>query len=168
MDQQAIEAKKEEQRSRTQRLREQQLAAQELMLQPYRQALAAKGDLASKAQFFHKKEWKAAGGRTFAVVAPDGDALRTAAIKLLSGGQEVGVEVVIGISHVNTHAGDTYNKKVGRIVATSKLQPVIMKLRAANVYENVQHFSLILGKLNLEFSIEKNPSLPRFVQAWES
>lgn len=107
-------------------------------------------------QYFHDKYH----GRTYAFVAPDGDELRAAAMKLLGDGKELAVKLMVGVSKVNKDEGDQYNKRVGRAVSRSKLSTITMKLHSASLSEGHQTFTLTLDKLTVWMTIQKNPNVP--------
>lgn len=113
-------------------------------------------------QFFHA----VAEGRTYAVIPPDADELRTAAMKLLGGGSEVAVNIKVGIARVNAAAGDVYNRKVGRAVSTYKLTGMVMRLKASQITEGRQAFYLELDNLHIHLHVEKK-LFPKFIQAFE-
>lgn len=153
MDQNAINEKKARRALLNKQNSERRRAEQDALIAAYPPAAAAVGQ---EVQFFHDMYH----GKTVAVVAPTGDELRAAAMRLLGNGKEIAINVMLGEAQVNALAGDQYNRRIGRAVSTSKMSLVSMKLSSANIYENVQHYTLELGKLSLDFTIQKNPNVP--------
>lgn len=153
MDQVDIEQKKQRKSDLNKAAAAARKQVEDMLVAGYPPAASAVGQ---EVQFFHDKFH----ARTYAIVAPTGDELRGATMKLLGGGKEVAVLLQVGISQVNLDEGDQYNKRIGRCVSSSKLSTISMKLRAANVYENIQHYTLELGKTMIQFSIQKNPNVP--------
>jgi len=153
MDQNTLDEKRQRRSELNKQNAERRKAVEDAMVAQYPPAPGAVG---KEVQFFHDRFY----GRTYAVVAPDGDTLRAAAMRLLGGGKEVVVNVMLGVSSLNVEENDQYNKRIGRAVASSKLSTVSMKLVSVNLYENISHFSVELDGLRLDFSIQKNPNVP--------
>ena len=86
-------------------------------------------------------------------------------MKLLGGGTEVVVNVMLGEARVNRDAGDTYNRRVGRVIAKSKLTTVAMKLQSSVITEGRQTFYLELGGLCIDIYAEKKP-MPKVVNVY--
>jgi hypothetical protein len=160
MNAEEIKQRQEQAKARKNLQRENNKVVEEALLQPYRDSMPDLGARAADLQFFHDVHC----GRTFAVLPPDADELRTAAMKLLGGGSEVVVNVGVGIAKLNRSAGDTYNRRVGRVIATSKLSTVAMKLAFSNITEGRQDFHLVLGNLRIVLQTEKK-FCPKFVFA---
>lgn len=163
MDLELIKQRQQESQARREARIHNQKILQEELLKPYVLTAPDLGTRANELQFYHDIH----GGRTYAVLPPDADELRTVAMKLLGGGSELAVNIRMGIAIVNKAAGDTYNRSVGRTVATGKINTVAMKLESVSLVEGYQRFVLRLGDLQIGLSLEKKSS-PKFLFAYKN
>ena len=160
MNAEQIKQRQEESKARKDLQRANSKVVEEALLKPYLENMPDLGPRAADLQFFHDIY----SGRTYAVLPPDADELRTVAMKLLGGGTELAINVRLGVAKLNRDAGDNYNKRVGRIIATSKLSTVAMKLVSSSLTEGRQTFHLAIGNLKVVLQTEKK-LCPKFVFA---
>jgi len=160
MNAEQIKQRQEESKARKDLQRANSMVVEEALLKPYLENTPELGPRAADLQFFHD----VCRGRTYAVLPPDADELRTAVMKLLGGGTELAINVRFGVAKLNRDDGDNYNKRVGRIIATSKLSTVAMKLVSSSLVEGSQTFHLSLGDIGIVLRLEKK-SCPKLVFA---
>jgi hypothetical protein len=146
VDQATIDSNKEARKAAGERQRLLQQAEIDATLAPYLLRAPAK-EVLDTIQYRHDALY----GRTYAVVPPSSSDLTNAALRLLGGGSEIAVELSLGQSLVNHAEGDTYNRKVGRVVAVAKLQKQMFKLTDVHVDEKRTTYTLVLGGLSLYF-----------------
>lgn len=146
VDQATIDSNKEARKVEWEAKRAQQEAATQAWLSPYTLRLPAK-EVLDTIQYRHDALY----GRTYAVVPPASSELTNAALRLLGGGSEIAVELSLGQSLVNHQEGDTYNRKIGRVISAAKLQKQMFKLTNVHVDEKRTTYTLELGSLTLYF-----------------